>query len=150
MLVSAGTRQVFFCVPLTVGIKATPLPLILISRWPCQPPRGLPPTFLSAPIPYIHFLRLALLSLPVSLSFSTYLIPSCTDLFVFHFFSFRICALKLSSGVKKRMRKRSECDSLLTARRERTKDTEGKGTGIACVYYSSPVLSRSVRMYNTD
>lgn len=86
----------------------------------------------------------------MSLSFSTYLIPSCPHLIAFHFFSFCICALKQSSGVRRGWGERSECDSLLTARRERTKDSKGKGAGIACVYYSSPVLGRSVEMNNTD
>lgn len=70
-----------------------------------------------------------------------------------HFLSFlfllRLCAFKLSSGVRRGWGK-GECDFLLTARRERTKGTKGKGAGIASVYYSSPVLSRSVWMYNTE
>ncbi len=126
VLISVG-KQVFFCVQLTDNIKATPLRLTLISRWPCQPPGGQPPTLLCIPLLYsfssAYILSLHLLTYP-SISFCY--IPPCPDLIFSPFFSFCVSVLWNCHQWWEKDDKKGESDFLLTARRERTRASKGK------------------------
>ena len=148
VLISVGIRQVSSVFHSLSPSKRRPC----LSSWlvvgPVSCLEAYPPLFSLYPSLVLifssqHFLSISITS-SVPLSFPFLDDPSQ---FWSHFLSFlfllRLCAFKLSSGVRRGWEK-GECDFLLTARRERTKGTKGKGAGIASVYYSSPVLSRSV------
>lgn len=127
-----------------VCIKATPLPLILISCCPRPPPRGLYiplPPFLSSPIFIFSSLRAHCHLICPRVVFHISLLVLISFSFPFYYFFLHLC-FEICRG-EKRVTKRRECNFFLTVKRKNNKGTKRKDAGIASPYYSSPVLNRS-------
>lgn len=128
-----------------VCIKATPLPLILISCCPRPHPRGLnTPSFPPSILHLYSFSPAYALTVTSSVP-ELYSIYPCLSrshfLSLFIIFFLHLC-FEICQG-EKRITKRRECDFFLTVKRKNNKGTKRKDAGIASRYYSSPVLSRS-------